>query len=185
MTDITDSLNTILKMCRKNEFIPNLKCGTLTARAMTGEIEKVSSIIQNQLISRNINLDNFNFSVSYGHGYFTKSPWVGIVEVGRKVSNSLSVCICFDKGGKGIVLGVMSFRVHKFGKYKTIERSENDLKKVPLVGASIRSQYSHKFFNPLTLSIKELESKKIIEHIESSISLMKNIKEEDDPYLYR
>ena len=185
MTITESCIRRILEMCKKNDRIAKLKCGTLSARATIGELEALAEELKKNIqLSEHTKLQ-LKSSISYGHGFFPKIPWLAFVTEGRKVSNSISVCLCFDRSGKGIVLGTMSYKQHIGQNYKTIYRSEDELTKVPLIKGSIHSNYGNKFFNPLTQSIDELSEKIIFEHIKNSIKLMSQITQKEDPYIFK
>jgi hypothetical protein len=127
------------------------------------------------VISRNLksklNLDEskYDSSVSYGSGYFPKVPWVAITIKGKKVSNSLSVCICFAKEGHGFVAGAMFSEEKKEGKYRTITR-ENEF--ICLMGGSTRTNYTNKFVNPKEFYINKCDELDVLDHLKCSLKLL-------------
>jgi hypothetical protein len=142
----------VLVTCSENAN-KKIKCGSLSARNAT---EQLLVVLRQIRSISSLDSSKYHITVSYGAGYFPKIPWVAITPVGRKVSNSVSVCICFAKYGEGIVFGTMLPRYKKNTKIERPKRIPKD--KIQLIATAGRS-YTNKFINPTEL--KKGKSQKI------------------------
>lgn len=110
MSDLIKYLNNILDFCSSNHNKKSIKCSSLQAKIATQHLLVISKHLKTKL---NLDESKYDSSVSFGSGYFPKVPWVAITIKGKKVSNSLSVCICFEKEGLGFVAGAMFYEEKK------------------------------------------------------------------------
>jgi hypothetical protein len=166
MSDLIKYLDNVLEFCSSNYKKKSIKCSSLQAKIATQHLLVISKYIKSKL---NLNELNYDFSVSYGSGYFPKVPWVAITVKGKKVSNSISVCICFAKEGHGFVVGAM-FSEEKFdGKYKTVKR-ENEF--ISLEGGSSRTNYTNKFVNPKDFHKSKFSEQEVLEQLKFSLKLL-------------
>ncbi len=166
MSDLIKYLNTILDFCSSNHNKKSIKCSSLQAKIATQHLLVISKHLKAKL---NLDESKYDSSVSFGSGYFPKVPWVAITIKGKKVSNSLSVCICFAKEGIGFVAGAMFSEEKLEGKYKTITR-EN--KFIDLMGGSSRTNYTNKFVNPKDFYRNEFDEQDVLDHLKSSLMLL-------------
>jgi hypothetical protein len=166
MSDLIKYLNNILDFCSTHHNKKSVKCSSLQAKITTQHLLVISKQLKSKL---NLDESKYDSSVSFGSGYFPKVPWVAITIKGTKVSNSLSVCICFAKEGVGFVAGAMFSEVKKEGKYKTMTR-ENQF--IELIGGSTRSNYTNKFVNPKDFYTNKFNEQEVLDHLKSSLKLL-------------
>jgi hypothetical protein len=125
-------------------------------------------------IAKAIDLKNFVASHSKGSGSFPRVPWIGISNLGKKVSNSLSVVTCFARDGRGIVCGLMS-PVEFSVKARVVIRSTQK-EFLNIDGISSITRYNDKFINPVEFMRSGFSTEKYIQHINKSIELMSEFK---------
>ena len=166
MSDLIKYLNNVLDFCNSNHTKKSIKCSSLQAKIATQHLLVISKNLKTKL---KLDESKYDSSVSFGSGYFPKVPWVAITIKGKKVSNSLSVCICFAKEGHGFVAGAMFSEEKKEGKYKTMTR-ENQF--IDLLGGSSRTNYTNKFVNPKDFYINKFNEQDILDHLKSSLKLL-------------
>ena len=168
MSKLIDSISLVLDF-NSSHGDKTLKCSSMIAKVATQQLEVVSKQLNSGL---NLDLNKYALSISYGSGYFPKVPWVGITPKGKKVSNSISVCICFSKQGLGVVCGAMFPEVKADGKYVTLNRNVAGGEYINLFGGGVRTNYTNKFVNPKDFYKGMIEEKELLQHVESSLKLM-------------
>ena len=168
MSDLTNSIPLILDFCSKNGG-KSLKCSSMLAKVATEQLLVISKQIKSSL---NLDLTKYDVSISYGSGYFPKIPWVAITPKGKKVSNSISVCICFSRKGEGVVCGAMFPEIKKRGKYLTVSRRVISDDFIALIGGSAKTIYTNKFVNPKDFYKDKIDEKELLLQIENSLKLM-------------
>ena len=168
---LMSSMNRMFDFCRDNSKRTILRTGTQTARAATQALQAIQKNIEN-LVAEEIN-GKYLGSISYGRGYFPKVPWVALVSRGKKVSNSISVTICFGKQGDGIVMGAMLPNRKLDGEFKTYNHKRGERFVVDIRGGSEgAAAYPLKFINPKDVLLKDLNSSMTRDHLIESIAIM-------------
>ena len=170
MSDLINSINLVLNFCKENNT-KKLKCSSMPAKLATQQLQVIMKKVQTL-----IKLDNerYDINVSYGSGYFPKVPWVGITPRGKKVSNSISVCICFSRVGEGIVCGAMFNEMKKSGSFATVKRDLLEKPYITLLGGAARTVYTHKFINPKDFYANEIKEIELIAHLNDSIKILED-----------
>lgn len=166
MSNLTKYLDNVLDFCSANHNKKSIKCSSLQAKIATQHLLVISKYLKTKL---DLDESKYDSTVSFGSGYFPKVPWIAVTIKGKKVSNSLSVCICFAKDGLGFVAGAMFSEEKKEGKYKTVTR-ENDF--IDLMGGSSRTNYTNKFVNPKDFYKDKFEEDMLLDHLKASINLL-------------
>ena len=166
MSDLIKYLDNVLDFCSSNYKKKSIKCSSLQAKIATQHLLVISKYIQSKL---KLDESKYDFSVSYGSGYFPKVPWVAITVKDKKVSNSISVCICFAKEGHGFVVGAMFSEEKTEGKYKTVKR-ENEF--ISLEGGSSRTNYTNKFINPKDFYKDKYNEQDVFDQLKLSLKLL-------------
>lgn len=126
-----------------NKATKPLLCGTARARIICEHFENIRKEISS-LIKKD-SLPNLDSTISWGNGNFPRVPWVAFHLLGKKVSNSLSVTMCFSKDGRGVVVGLMSATTLRT-EMETIKRTSQD--DYLDVTGSAKTSYNDKFVNP-------------------------------------
>lgn len=165
MSKLSASINLVLEACLNNGA-KQIKCGSLSAQSAT---QQLLVVLKQLTSSLNLDKNKYDFSISYGSGYFPKIPWVAITPKGKKASNSISVCICFAKFGEGIVCGAMLPKLNNNTGLKTKNRvGKNYIKLIATVGRS----YNNKFLNPKDFYKDHISEKDLLEHIKESLKII-------------
>jgi hypothetical protein len=119
--------------------------------------------------------EDLDFHFSRGAILYPRVPWVAITNSGIRPNDDLAVTICFARNGDGIVAGLLlpPMKIHE---YKTKKRS--NLKKfINVNGTNTPTKYNDHFINPQDFDLSNFSEKKLLEHLKSSIELMRtNIK---------
>jgi len=140
----------------------------------TGRIRIVCQYLNSirECILESIPLESYpklDSSISWGSGYFPRVPWIGFHLLGKKVSNSLSVVICFSRDGRGIVVGMMSAAILKTD-LKTVARTTQE--EFLDINGSVKTSYNNKFINPKVFFGPKINIQNLISHITSSLDLL-------------
>jgi len=165
---LDESFKAVFQFCihYDKQSIP-LAVGTGRARACCNHLniikEQIFKLVASDKFSK---LDS---SISWGSGRFPRVPWVGFHLLGTKVSNSLSVVICFSRDGRGVVAGLMSAVALK-SNIKTVVRDHGD--NFLNIDGSSKTAYNNKFINPKEFYSENLKIKDLILHTSKSLDLL-------------
>lgn len=163
-------IKSILAQCKKNKKM-NIKSTSHPALVVINDLEKLRNYLEQKL---NIDPSEFEYKISRGSGFFPKNPWIAIVKKGTKVSNALSVCICFSKNGNGFVMGLMYFTVAKNRNFQTIIRDTKNTNFVDINGTNFRTtRNNNKFVNPIEIFEQNIDLNHIVTHLKESFRLLK------------
>ena len=168
MSDLINSINLVLNFCKENNT-KKLKCSSMPAKLATQQLQVIMKKTQTLL---ELNNKKYDINISYGSGYFPKVPWVGITPKAKKVSNSISVCICFSRVGEGIVCGSMFHEIKKTGMYRTVKRDLLSDPYISLLGGAARTVYTNKFINPKDFYINKIKEDELLAHLNESIKIL-------------
>ena len=169
MSKVIKSIGLLLKFNSENAHKKPIKTGTTQAQLATQEIATATRHIA-AILPPSV-FEKYEIKFSYGAGCFPKVPWIAIVPKGKKVSNSISTCICFGKFGDGVVIGAMFPYPKKEGVYKTTD-NRTIAGRINIKGSSSGSNYNNKFINPKDFLSSKLDEAKLLKHIRSSIEIM-------------
>lgn len=167
-TKVLEEIGAVLQFCSLYDKQSNpLVTGTGRVRIVCQHLNTIRQMILGALpLSTYPKLDS---SISWGSGKFPRVPWVGFHLLGKKVSNSLSVVICFSRDGRGIVVGLMSAATLKTD-LKTVIRDKSDA--FLNVSCSSRTLYNNKFINPEEFFAGKFNTEDLISHIVKSLDLL-------------
>lgn len=168
MSDLINSINLVLNFCRDNNT-KKLKCSSMPAKLATQQLQVILKRVQTLL---NLDIKKYDINISYGSGYFPKVPWVGITPKGKKVSNSISTCICFSRTGEGIVCGAMFPEIKKKGQFVTVNRNLNGESYISLLGGAARTIYTNKFVNPVDFYINKINENDLMSQLSVSLKIL-------------
>jgi hypothetical protein len=166
--NIKDEIEAVLKFCEQyNKQLTPLITGTGRIRLVCHSLNNIREAILRALpLAKFSKLDS---SISWGSGKFPRVPWVGFHISGTKVSNSLSVVICFARDGRGIVAGLMSATALKTN-LKTVKRDQ--YAGFLDVSSSTKTRYNNKFINPEEFFFGKFDLENLISHIDNSLDLL-------------
>ena len=165
---ICKEMDAIFQFCAQyNKLSKPMVCGTARIRIICEHLNSIRteifSIIQKE------SLPNLDSTISWGNGNFPRVPWVAFHVLGKKVSNSLSVAMCFSKDGRGVVIGLMSATGLRV-EMETIKRTSQE--HFLDVSGSQKTSYNNKFINPKEFFSETLDIEDIISHISTSLDLL-------------
>ena len=166
---VINALKEICNRCEDNQHL------TLKASAPEAfQIKDQMKIIVNGLVKQlQLDLNRYTVHISSGFGYFPKIPWIGITYKKQRVSQNISICLCFSKQGEGLVAGAMSPYPINTGKKTTIDRNKSEDKFISLIGGDRRTtNYDDKFFNPKDFYKNKIVLKELIEHLKDSFKYL-------------
>ena len=165
---ICKEMDAVFQFCSQYNKLSNpIVCGTARVRIICEHLNhirvEIFDVIQKE------SLPNLDSTISRGNGNFPRVPWVAFHMLGKKVSNSLSVTMCFSKDGRGVVIGLMSATGLRT-EIETIERTSQE--HFLDVRGSQNTSYNNKFINPKEFFSESLDIKDIISHITNSLDLL-------------
>jgi len=157
-----------------------IRCGDnqhLTIKASAPEalqIKDLMKILAQGLVRQlQLDLNKYTVHISSGFGYFPKVPWIGITYKKQRVSQNISICLCFSKTGEGFVAGAMNPYPITSGKKTTIDRNQSEDKFISLIGGDRRTtNYDDKFFNPKDFYKNKIVLKELVEHLKDSFKYL-------------
>ena len=165
---IIKDFSVVFDFCQRYNKQKNpLLAGSATARIVCHHLNSARECILSSIPTSNyIKLSS---SISWGSGKFPRVPWIAFHLQGKKVSNALSVVICFSKDGRGVVVGLMAAATLST-KLKTVTRTKHS--EYLNINSSTRTQYNNKFLNPKEFFSNQLNLQDVINHIIESINLL-------------
>ena len=149
-----------------------IKPSSFLGRSIIENLEKLKKIFIKEI---DFDQSKYHIKISRGAGFFPKNPWIAILKKGKKVSENLSVCLCFSKNGNGCVIGLMYFAESNNKYFKTVKRKKLNENFIDINGNNFRTFHNNKFINPIEMHIENLSELKIISHIKESIILLEEI----------
>jgi hypothetical protein len=109
--------------------------------------------------------------ISKGRGCLPRIIWLAFTLKG-KPSTSTCAALCFDKMGKGCVMGVMDSVSNPNYALKTVtRRNEKITPELDVDGP--HTKYANKFINPKDFLLNDFDSKKIVLHFDECITELK------------
>jgi hypothetical protein len=109
---------------------------------------------------------------SKGRGCLPRIIWLAFTIRGKPSTNTCAA-LCFDKTGKGCVMGVMDSVSNPNYALKTVTRRNEKLTPELDVDGP-HTKYANKFINPKDFFMKDLDPKEIVSHYDECIKeLMK------------
>ena len=160
--DINSLILSICSFCKRYDSAPAILSNMPQAVVISRKLEILSIHIKEKICNKNV-----TSAYSKGLGSFTKTPWISVIPVGKKVSNSISVTLCFTRDGKGIVIGLMN--------PMTIKNILPTKKTQMTIDHKDKYKYDNKYINYDEFKIDSIEFKKVMEsftiHVESMIKL--------------
>ena len=147
------------------------------AKKVVRDLKAFSKQIYNELDEDVI--EGFTMTCSYGMAYMPHIVWIAFLPVGEKVSRHMSVAICFGKTGEGAVCGLMESRGIRQSITQTFKRSKQKDNKINIDGGKTKNNYTDSFVNPIEILREELNSDTLVQHISSSIKILKELLEKN------
>lgn len=165
-------INVLKEICNRCEDNQHLTLKASAPEAL--QIKDLMKILAQGLVRQlQLDLNKYTVHISSGFGYFPKVPWIGITCKKQRVSQNISICLCFSKTGEGFVAGAMNPYSINSGKKTTIDRNKLKNKYISLIGGDRRTtNYDDKFFNPKDFYKNKIVLKELIEHLKDSFKYL-------------
>lgn len=114
---------------------------------------------------------DFTVEISQGIGFFPNILHLCILPPKQKVSNGIYTAICFDKNGKGVVIGCAESVTNRKGlNVKQRKRSNVELS-IDVDGARPTTKYNNVFENPKEFNYNLIDVLELESHICKSLEL--------------
>lgn len=170
-TAFAKEFDEICAMCRiyerSNRALPT---SSLQARETIGALKRLAKLIDSDLLTEKLRA-RLRTSVSRGAAYFPRVPWVAIVPIGTKVSNSPSIAVCFGRAGNGAVAGLM-VNASGMSKLVTVKPPRGTVWTINVKRANnSASNYGDKFVNPLEIHAGSRNRREFMSHLRKSLAL--------------
>jgi hypothetical protein len=171
MSELILSIKKFLTLIKPFQGIKGVKTNSMQAQVATQQLLVVAKNLKKLLPDEMFN--NYQLKISKGYGYFPTLPWIALLPNGKKISESISLFICFGNFGKGLVIGAaFPYKIDE-GKFKTKIRDEKSQE-------SVKTKiYSDKFVNPAEFIIEDMNEIEIIDHIKASFLLLQEYNQEN------
>ncbi|WP_415327531.1 HNH endonuclease [Chryseobacterium sp. MMS23-Vi53] len=114
---------------------------------------------------------DLKIEVSKGAANFPNVAHVCLLPPNQKVSNGIYVAICFDKSGKGAVIGCAESKTNPKGLNIQIRKRGKHIPEIDVDGGSSNTKYNNVFENPKDFYYQIVEDSELENHIEKSLSL--------------
>lgn len=170
MSEFIQSVKKFFTLIKPFQGIKGIKTNSMQAQVATQQLLVVANNLKKLL--PNEMFENHQLNISKGFGYFPTLPWIALLPNGKKISESISLFICFGNFGKGLVIGAAFPYKIDDGKFKTKIRNEKSEE-------SVKTKiYSDKFVNPIEFTIDDLSESEIIDHIKASFEILQEYNQE-------
>jgi len=128
-------------------------------------------VLEQYFLNKIPDLENRGISiqVAKGVGRYPKIPWLCFLPEGQQASSGVYVSICFDKNGRGAVVGFSESASNPQG-LKTVKRSDKPIG-IDVDGPKKTSSFNDGFVNPEEFLKDSLDLKKLLNHISTSLDL--------------
>lgn len=133
------------------------------------ELQKLKKLLE--LKFSNFKGFDFTVDVSEGISYFPNILHICILPPEQKVSDGIYVGICFDKFGRGAVVGCMESKTNPKGLNTVTRKIKNRELRIDVDGANKNSKYNNLFENPREFFKNRTRENKFLAHIEKSLEL--------------
>ncbi|WP_294218876.1 HNH endonuclease [uncultured Chryseobacterium sp.] len=114
---------------------------------------------------------DLKIDISKGAANFPHVAHVCILPPNQKVSNGIYVAICFDKFGKGAVIGCAESKTNPKGLNIKIRKSKRKIPVIDVDGGSAKTKYNNVFENPKDFYYSSIKHSDLENHINRSLSL--------------
>lgn len=162
------------KVCRLMAVVNSRKKAILSSSIEGVEIARLLKAMANDLIKKSPFLldKNFNHFYSRGKGFVPRVVWLSFTKTGYP-NSSLSVTLCFDKNGKGCVLGLMEAKERPTGRINLVIRKTAEcIPDLDLDGPKQAGMFNNMYFNPMDFFIDNFCTDDFIKHFEDSIRML-------------
>lgn len=174
-----ESFNSICKLrsnyLDKNGEPEKFRTDHEKARLVIERLQSFKLLLEDKLTEK-IKKYNLEIKISVGASEFPIVWHVCILPPEQRVSKGIYVAICFDKLGRGALIGCAESKTESQG-LSTVVRKKKDLElKIDVDGGSTKTHYNNCFLNPREFYLKESfnndDEIALINHIDESLALV-------------
>lgn len=141
------------------------------AKPVFANLDALRSKLENRF--KNYKGVDLKFEYSKGASNFPNILHVSILPPEQKVSNGIYVVICFDKLGRGALVGCAESKTNPKG-LNVIKRKRYSYKEliIDVDGATSNTKYNNVFANPKEFYYELTDDKELFDHLEDSLDLI-------------
>jgi hypothetical protein len=167
---IRETAASVCRFCLTYKTAAPLSAGSATANITRRHLQTLAATLYDEMDPGT--MEKLRTSVSRGASLFPRVPWLSFVPAGKKVSNSLSVTVCFSSDGNGFVGGVMVPAAGLQQRYETRQRRDSRIL-VSVDGPTGKPRYNSSFINPKEFLLESFDPADLIAHLQASVLLLK------------
>ncbi|WP_185204718.1 HNH endonuclease [Chryseobacterium sp. C3] len=144
-----------------------------TNNPILNDVKKALNNLKLQLEKKYLKFEGIDLriEVSKGAANFPNISHICILPPNQKVSNGIYVAICFDKSGKGAVIGCAESKTNPKGLNIKIRKQARKIPEIDIDGGSSNTKYNNVYENPKEFYYALAKDSEIENHINKSLSL--------------
>ncbi|MEI3789626.1 MULTISPECIES: HNH endonuclease [unclassified Chryseobacterium] len=168
---MTKYFNQICEFRQKNPIIKG--SAIRTDNPILHDVKIALSNLKDELHKRYKKFEGIDFTVeiSKGAANFPNITHVCILPPGQKVSDGIYVAICFDKLGKGAVVGCAESKTNSRSLNIVVRKKGKYIPILDIDGGSEKTKYNNVYENPKDFYYKLENEVELENHIKTSLSL--------------
>lgn len=163
------------KLCNLIAVINSQKKTTYSSQPNGVEAIRLLKALCNDFLKKGESFEGISIypHISKGKGSLPRILWLAFTLEGKPSSN-ICAAMCFDKYGKGAVMGVMDSVSNPNYTLNTVKRRTKDI--IPLINVDgppySHAQYANKFLNPKEFFLENFNTKEMIDHYNESLKIL-------------
>ncbi len=168
---MTNYFNEICEFRQNNPIIPNN--AIKTDNPILNDVKKALNNFKTELEKKYLKFEGIDLKIeiSKGAANFPNIAHVCILPPNQKVSDGIYVAICFDKSGKGAVIGCAESKTNPKGLNISIRKQRKLIPQIDVDGGSSNTKYNNVYENPKDFFYNFVEELELENHISKSLSL--------------
>jgi len=162
------------QICEFRQNNPVVRGETIrTDNPLLNDVKKTLNNFKIELEKKYLKFEGIDLKIeiSRGAANFPNVAHVCILPPNQQVSNGIYVAICFDKSGKGAVIGCTESKTNPKGLNITIRKQGKLIPHIDVDGGSSNTKYNNVFDNPKDFYYKLTNDVELENHISKSLSL--------------
>ena len=162
---------TFQSVCKFSENYPSLRGGLPTddqrADQVKIDLSTLAKFIEERL--REKGQSDFEMEVSEGAGAFPRFTWVCALPKGEKVSKGIYAGACFDRFGRGALVGCLTSVIRPRCRVTAIKRDAQSIKRIDV------GNFNHAFMNSKEFLAAEFDENEFVDYLLESLVKAKEI----------
>ncbi len=172
--DVSNAFQAICDFCK--QYYQHRQSGHEAYRTSSAEVGQVLTYLRILRDWASETLQDYegfdlHFEISRGSGIYPFVPHVCILPPEQKVSDGIYVAICFDKQGRGALVGCAESSTHPRPDFHKMKRTTNTPLSIDVDGGKPQTRYNDAFANPLEIGRDEFDVGKLVAHMRASLDL--------------